>query len=73
MFGRVGRNREKVISSAQLANKCVVNAAQVRKDLAYFGEFGIRGVGYYVKDLLHDIKTNPGIEQRMEDGGHRNR
>jgi len=48
--------REKVVSSAQLANKCAVNSAQVRKDLAYFGEFGIRGVGYYVKDLLSDIK-----------------
>ena len=46
----------KVVSSAQLANKCMVNSAQVRKDLAYFGEFGIRGVGYYVKDLLSDIK-----------------
>lgn len=47
---------EEVISSAHLANRCMVNAAQVRKDLAYFGEFGIRGVGYYVKDLLNDIK-----------------
>jgi len=47
---------EKVVSSAQLAKKCVVNAAQVRKDLAYFGEFGIRGVGYYVEDLLNNIK-----------------
>ncbi len=47
---------ERVISSAQLANRCSVNAAQVRKDLAYFGEFGIRGVGYYVKELLSDIK-----------------
>lgn len=47
---------EEVVSSAQLASRCMVNAAQVRKDLAYFGEFGIRGVGYYVKDLLNDIK-----------------
>jgi len=47
---------ERVISSAQLATRCMVNAAQVRKDLAYFGEFGIRGVGYYVKDLLNNIK-----------------
>ena len=47
---------EKDVSSAQLASKCAVNSAQVRKDLAYFGEFGIRGVGYYVKDLLGDIK-----------------
>ncbi|MGD0917545.1 MAG: redox-sensing transcriptional repressor Rex, partial [Thermodesulfobacteriota bacterium] len=55
--------REEVVSSAQLANKCLVNAAQVRKDLAYFGEFGIRGVGYYVKDLLHDIKRILGLNR----------
>jgi len=54
---------EKVISSALLANKCMVNAAQVRKDLAYFGEFGIRGVGYYVKDLLQDIKRILGLNK----------
>jgi redox-sensing transcriptional repressor len=54
---------EKVISSAQLANKCMVNAAQVRKDLAYFGEFGIRGVGYYVKDLLSDIRRILGLNK----------
>jgi redox-sensing transcriptional repressor len=54
---------EKVVSSAQLASKCLVNAAQVRKDLAYFGEFGIRGVGYYVKDLLQDIKRILGLNK----------
>ena len=54
---------EKVVSSAQLAGKCLVNAAQVRKDLAYFGEFGIRGVGYYVKDLLSDIKRILGLNK----------
>jgi redox-sensing transcriptional repressor len=56
-------NGEKVVSSAQLANKCAVNPAQVRKDLAYFGEFGIRGVGYYVKDLLSDIKRILGLNK----------
>ncbi len=54
---------EKVVSSAQLAKRCMVNAAQVRKDLAYFGEFGIRGVGYYVKDLLSDIKRILGLNK----------
>lgn len=54
---------ERVVSSAQLASRCSVNAAQVRKDLAYFGEFGIRGVGYYVKDLLHDIKRILGLNR----------
>jgi redox-sensing transcriptional repressor len=47
---------EKTVSSALLAKRCGGNAAQVRKDLAYFGEFGIRGRGYYVEDLLNNIK-----------------
>jgi len=57
---------EKVVSSAQLAGKCMVNAAQVRKDLAYFGEFGIRGVGYYVKDLFQDIKRILGLNKEWK-------
>jgi redox-sensing transcriptional repressor len=59
---------ERVVSSAQLANKCMVNAAQVRKDLAYFGEFGIRGVGYYVKDLLNNIKKILGSNKEWRMG-----
>ena len=39
------RNGVEVISSGPLAEACDVNASQVRKDLAYFGEFGVRGVG----------------------------
>ena len=49
-------NGTPVILSEKLAELCGVNPAQVRKDLAYFGEFGIRGVGYSVKDLLQEIK-----------------
>ena len=59
---------ENVVSSAQLANQCMVNAAQVRKDLAYFGEFGIRGVGYYVKDLLNNIKKILGSNKEWRMG-----
>jgi redox-sensing transcriptional repressor len=47
---------EKVVSSALIALICDVNAAQVRKDFAYFGEFGIRGMGYNVKELRFHIK-----------------
>ena len=46
----------KVVSSEKLAEMCRVNPAQVRKDLSYFGEFGVRGVGYDVRDLLLEIK-----------------
>lgn len=45
-----------IISSEKLAGLCGVNPAQVRKDLAYFGEFGVRGVGYEIQDLLKEIK-----------------
>lgn len=38
------------ISSRQIAERFNLSAAQMRKDLARFGEFGIRGVGY---DVLH--------------------
>ncbi len=53
-----------VISSAELADICGVNAAQIRKDLTYFGEFGIRGVGYYVNQLHLDIRKVLGLNQR---------
>lgn len=45
-----------VVSSEQLARLCKVNPAQVRKDLSHFGEFGVRGIGYSVQDLLMEIK-----------------
>ncbi len=43
------------ISSGEIAEGVGVSPAQVRKDLAYFGEFGTRGVGYNVKDLRKQI------------------
>ena len=41
----------KSISSQALAEQFNLNSAQIRKDLGYFGEFGVRGVGYYIEDL----------------------
>lgn len=52
-----------VVSSERLAELCQVNPAQVRKDLAYFGEFGVRGVGYYVRELLFEIRKILGINR----------
>jgi redox-sensing transcriptional repressor len=53
----------KVISSAQLAAKCMVNSNQFRKDLNFFGEFGTRGLGYHVKGLLSDIRGVLGLNK----------
>ena len=62
-----------IIASDKLAQKCGVNPAQVRKDLAYFGEFGVRGVGYFVKELLFEIKKDLGTQPSLEYGLGRNR
>ena len=46
----------RMVSSEKLAWLCQVNPAQVRKDLGYFGEFGVRGVGYDTRELKSEIK-----------------
>lgn len=51
------------ISSGEIAEGVGVSPAQVRKDLAYFGEFGTRGVGYNVKDLRRHILRILGLGQ----------
>src|ERR671923_2201663 len=50
------------ISSQALAEQFHLNAAQIRKDLAYFGEFGVRGVGYYVRDLKRHLRQILGLD-----------
>jgi redox-sensing transcriptional repressor len=53
------------ISSQELAAQFKLNAAQIRKDLAYFGEFGVRGVGYYVKDLRRHLRQILGLDRKL--------
>ena len=60
------RDEVKVVSSYALSKGCGVKAAQVRKDFAYFGELGVRGVGYYVNDLYTDLKKILGLEHVWE-------
>ena len=58
----------RMVSSEKLAALCQVNPAQVRKDLGYFGEFGIRGVGYDVRDLQFEIKKILAINREWNMG-----
>jgi redox-sensing transcriptional repressor len=44
------------VSSQDLGEKLNLNPAQIRKDLAYFGEFGRKGVGYNVAYLIEKIR-----------------
>jgi redox-sensing transcriptional repressor len=55
----------RTISSQALADQFHLNAAQIRKDLAYFGAFGVRGVGYYVRDLKRHVRQILGLDQKL--------
>jgi redox-sensing transcriptional repressor len=52
----------RTVSSQALADQFDLNAAQIRKDLAYFGEFGVRGVGYFVKELRRHLRQILGLD-----------
>jgi redox-sensing transcriptional repressor len=53
----------KTVSSQELAERFNLNSAQVRKDLAYFGEFGVRGIGYYVAGLKAELQRILGLDR----------
>ena len=53
----------KTISSAKISQITGINSTQVRKDLAYFGEFGQRGIGYPIKNLGKELKKILGLDK----------
>src|SRR6185436_16436869 len=53
----------KTISSQALAEQLHLNSAQIRKEPGYFGEFGVRGVDYYVADLRDHITNILGLDR----------
>lgn len=53
---RLLENGIETVSSSALASAAGVKPAQLRKDLAYFGQFGTRGLGYPVEILLNTIR-----------------
>ncbi len=53
----------KIISSFKIEEMTGINSAQIRKDLAYFGEFGKRGLGYPVIDLSRELKKILGLDK----------
>lgn len=58
----------KTTSSDDLAKRFHLNSAQIRKDLAYFGEFGVRGVGYYVETLRDHLTKILGLDKERRVG-----
>jgi len=63
-LNELASNSVETISSQAMADQFNLNSAQIRKDLAYFGEFGVRGVGYYVEDLRRHLIKILGLSER---------
>src|SRR5258706_7762273 len=57
------RKDRRTISSRQLGESLGLTDAQVRKDLAYFGQFGHPGIGYRVDDLIAQVKRILGTDK----------
>lgn len=51
------RNGQKTTSSQELGEKVGISAAQIRKDLSLFGEFGKQGTGYSIAYLIDQLQT----------------
>ncbi|GAC1474027.1 MAG: redox-sensing transcriptional repressor Rex [Isosphaeraceae bacterium] len=51
------------VSSSQLGAALAINNAQVRKDLAFFGQFGYPGIGYRIEELIAALRHILGIDR----------
>jgi len=59
----VRRQGVATVSSSQLGAALSINDAQVRKDLAFFGQFGHPGVGYRIEELIEALRRILGIDR----------
>jgi len=62
-LARLHENGISTVSSEALAKAAGVKPTQLRKDLAYFGTFGTRGLGYDVADLFKKISEELGTSR----------
>ena len=59
----IGRDNTHTVSSERLAELGGLTSAQVRKDLSFFGNFGVRGRGYDVADLQSALTRILGLDR----------
>ncbi len=57
------RQGQTTVSSSQLGAALGTNNAQVRKDLAFFGQFGYPGIGYRIDELIDTLRHILGIDR----------
>ncbi len=64
LLGELEQEGVATASSEELARRSASTAAQVRKDLSFFGTFGTRGLGYSVPELRHALRSILGLQRR---------
>jgi redox-sensing transcriptional repressor len=55
---------QRTVSSRQLGEALCISDAQVRKDFAYFGQFGHPGIGYRVAELIPRVRRILGTDKK---------
>lgn len=64
-LNELSRREVSTVSSQELGQKLDLNPAQIRKDLAYFGDFGRKGIGYDVAYLIEKIQHILNLDQQI--------
>lgn len=59
------RQGQTTTSSSQLGAALAIHNAQVRKDLAFFGQFGYPGIGYRIEELIPALRRILGIDRDL--------
>lgn len=60
---RMHREGRQVTSSQELGERLGISAAQIRKDLSQFGEFGKQGTGYHIENLIQQLRQILHVDQ----------
>lgn len=53
---RMAEEGRQITSSQELGERLGISAAQIRKDLSQFGEFGKQGTGYHIEYLVEQLR-----------------
>jgi redox-sensing transcriptional repressor len=59
---KLHRQGDQTVSSQGLGSSLAIGDAQVRKDLAFFGQFGYPGIGYRIEELIPSLRRVLGID-----------
>jgi redox-sensing transcriptional repressor len=63
---RMAREGRQITSSQELGEHLSISAAQIRKDLSQFGEFGKQGTGYHISYLIEQLQMILNVDHEWD-------